>query len=154
MKSARLLVGNASQCVTVALRFQGDFISIVDGEAVSRRRTSQPSPPSTTPASPPVIRHRAVPSIDVLLTVQRAIGSVLLDARPCQRHQAVRCRERAIGRAALDLGYRTTVAAANATRDLPHPTGSGTTTAADVQRATLTALAGRFAVAVPNASAW
>jgi nicotinamidase-related amidase len=57
-------------------------------------------------------------------------------------------------RAALDLGWRSTVdAAATATRDLPDPLG-GAVRAADVQRAALTELADRFAVVVPNASAW
>lgn len=51
-------------------------------------------------------------------------------------------------RAALDLGYATTVvAAATATRDLPDPAG-GTLPAAEIQRATLAALADRFAVVV------
>src|SRR5690349_14190012 len=41
-------------------------------------------------------------------------------------------------RAALDLGYRTTiVAGATATRDLPDPTGLGVVPAADVQCAAL-----------------
>jgi isochorismate hydrolase len=58
-------------------------------------------------------------------------------------------------RAALDLGYRTTVVAgATATRDLPDPTGPGTVPAAEVHRATLAALADRFAIVVPDAGAW
>ncbi|QFU15600.1 cysteine hydrolase family protein [Microvirga thermotolerans] len=58
-------------------------------------------------------------------------------------------------RAALDLGYRTTVvAAATATRDLPSPTVSGGIVPADtVQAGALAALADRFAVVVPNAAA-
>lgn len=57
-------------------------------------------------------------------------------------------------RAALDLGYQTTlVAAATATRDLPDPLG-GVQPAAAVQRATLAALADRFAVVVRDHRAW
>ena len=57
-------------------------------------------------------------------------------------------------RAALDLGYRTTVVAnAVATRDLPDPLG-GIVPAATLHRAELAALADRFAVVVPGASAW
>lgn len=51
-------------------------------------------------------------------------------------------------RAALDLGYRVTVAAdATATRDLPDPLG-GVVKAADVHHAALAALADRFAAVV------
>lgn len=54
-------------------------------------------------------------------------------------------------RAALDRGYRTTVvASATATRDLPDGSG-GTVSAQDVQRASLAALADRFAVVVKTA---
>ena len=57
-------------------------------------------------------------------------------------------------RAALDLGYRTTVvAAACATRDLPSPVG-GIASAEMVHEATLAALADRFAIVVPSAAAW
>ncbi|MCR6632783.1 MAG: cysteine hydrolase [Magnetospirillum sp.] len=57
-------------------------------------------------------------------------------------------------RAALDLGYRTTVVAgACATRDLPDPAG-GVIPAAQLHRAELAALADRFAVVVENAAAW
>ena len=49
-------------------------------------------------------------------------------------------------RAALDLGYRTTiVAAATATRDLPGPDGTPVEAPA-LQRASLAALADRFAI--------
>ena len=54
-------------------------------------------------------------------------------------------------RAALDLGYRSTiVAGATATRDLPAP-GGGVMTAAELQRASLAALADRFAVIAQGA---
>ncbi len=57
-------------------------------------------------------------------------------------------------RAALDLGYRTTVVAdATATRDLPDPLG-GVQPADAVHRATLAALADRFAVVVRDPGAW
>jgi len=58
-------------------------------------------------------------------------------------------------RAALDLGYRSTVVAgATATRDLPSATTSGIVKAEVVQEATLAALADRFATIVPDAGAW
>jgi nicotinamidase-related amidase len=58
-------------------------------------------------------------------------------------------------RAALDLGYRTTVvASATATRDLPSPTVHGGIVPADtVPAGTLAALADRFAIVVPNTAA-
>jgi nicotinamidase-related amidase len=57
-------------------------------------------------------------------------------------------------RAALDLGYRTTiVASATATRDLPNPIGAGSTSAEVVQQGTLAALADRTAVVVPETAA-
>lgn len=50
-------------------------------------------------------------------------------------------------RAALDLGHRVTVVAdATATRPLPDPLGGSALPAAELQRATLAALADRFAV--------
>lgn len=50
-------------------------------------------------------------------------------------------------RAALDLGYRTTVVAdAVATRDLPDPTGGPALSAAELHRAALAGLADRFAI--------
>ena len=56
-------------------------------------------------------------------------------------------------RAALDLGYRSTVvAAATATRDLPDPL-NGTIAADILHRGSLAALADRFAVIVPDAAA-
>jgi nicotinamidase-related amidase len=62
-------------------------------------------------------------------------------------------------RAALDLGYRTTVVAdATATRDLPDPLcapeSHSVQKAETVHRATLAALADRFAIVVRNARAW
>lgn len=58
-------------------------------------------------------------------------------------------------RAALDLGYRTTVvASATATRDLPSPLGGGDIVPAEVvQQGTLAALADRFAIVMPDAEA-
>lgn len=55
-------------------------------------------------------------------------------------------------RAALDLGYRCTIVeSACATRDLPAP-GGGTIGAAELHRASLAALADRFAIIAPNAA--
>jgi nicotinamidase-related amidase len=60
----------------------------------------------------------------------------------------------ATARSALDHGWRTTVVAkAAATRDLPDPMG-GVMAADAVHRAALTELADRFAIIVPDASAW
>lgn len=57
-------------------------------------------------------------------------------------------------RSAVDHGYRVTlVANAAATRDLPDPLG-GVQSASAVHRATLAALADRFAIVVPDAKAW
>ena len=59
----------------------------------------------------------------------------------------------ATARAALDLGYRSTiVAAATATRDLPD-SHDGIIPADVLQRSSLAALADRFAVVVPDAAA-
>jgi nicotinamidase-related amidase len=59
----------------------------------------------------------------------------------------------ATARAALDLGYRSTVIAnATATRDLPDPLG-GAVAAEVVQRAALAMLADRFAIVVPDCAA-
>ncbi|ASU40312.1 cysteine hydrolase [Herbaspirillum sp. meg3] len=57
-------------------------------------------------------------------------------------------------RSALDHGYvSTVVAAACATRDLPDALGGGVVSAAEIQRASLAALADRFATVVPSAAA-
>ena len=57
----------------------------------------------------------------------------------------------ATARSALDHGFRTTVvAAATATRDLPHVSGAGITPAAVVQEGTLAALSDRFSVVVQD----
>ena len=57
----------------------------------------------------------------------------------------------ATARSALDQGFRTTVvAAATATRDLPHASGAGITPAAVVQEGTLAALADRFSVVIQD----
>jgi len=56
-------------------------------------------------------------------------------------------------RAALDLGYRSTViAGATATRDLPNALDGSIVPAAQIQQAELSALADRFAVVVPDGS--
>src|SRR4051812_14801640 len=57
----------------------------------------------------------------------------------------------ATARSALDHGFRTTVvAAATATRDLPHASGAGVTRAAVIQEGTLAALADRFCVVIQD----
>jgi nicotinamidase-related amidase len=60
----------------------------------------------------------------------------------------------ATARAALDHGFRSTVvAAATATRDLPHVSGAGITPAAWTQAATLAALSDRFSVVIQDTGA-
>lgn len=57
----------------------------------------------------------------------------------------------ATARSALDHGFRTTVvAAATATRDLPHVSGAGVTPAAVIQEGTLAALSDRFSVVIQD----
>ena len=57
----------------------------------------------------------------------------------------------ATARAALDLGFRSTVVAgATATRDLPNPSGEGVTAAAIIQQGTLAALSDRFSVVIQD----
>jgi len=57
----------------------------------------------------------------------------------------------ATARSALDHGFRTTVvAAATATRDLPHVRGAGITPAAVIQEGTLAALSDRFSVVIQD----
>jgi nicotinamidase-related amidase len=54
-------------------------------------------------------------------------------------------------RAALDLGYRSTVIAnATATRDLPDPCSADVIPASTIFRGTLAALADRFAVVIKD----
>ncbi len=57
----------------------------------------------------------------------------------------------ATARSALDHGFRNTVvAAATATRDLPHSSGAGVSPAACIQEATLAALSDRFSVVIQD----
>jgi nicotinamidase-related amidase len=57
----------------------------------------------------------------------------------------------ATARSALDHGFRTTVvAAATATRDLPHVSGAGITPAAVIQEGTLAAVSDRFSVVIQD----
>lgn len=60
----------------------------------------------------------------------------------------------ATARSALDHGFRNTVvAAATATRDLPHPSGTGVSPATWIQEATLAALSDRFSVVIQDTAA-
>ena len=80
----------------------------------------------------------------------RATGRKELIVAGFQTHMCVSSTVRA----ALDLGWRTTVVdAASATRDLPDGNG-GVVPAAALHRATLAALADRFAVVVKDSRAW
>lgn len=79
----------------------------------------------------------------------KAIGRTRLIVAGFMTHMCVSSTVRA----ALDLGYRSTVvASAAATRDLPLPDG-GTIAAQDLHAASLAALADRFAVVVDRADA-
>ncbi|CAO3424535.1 cysteine hydrolase family protein [Azospirillum doebereinerae] len=80
----------------------------------------------------------------------RATGRTELIVAGFQTHMCVSSTVRA----ALDLGWRTTVVdSASATRDLPDALG-GTIPADAVHRANLAALADRFAVVVKDSGAW
>ncbi|CAO3381205.1 cysteine hydrolase family protein [Azospirillum argentinense] len=80
----------------------------------------------------------------------RATGRTELIVAGFQTHMCVSSTVRA----ALDLGWRTTVVdAASATRDLPDGTG-GVIPAEALHRANLAALADRFAVVVRDSRAW
>ncbi|OYD83762.1 cysteine hydrolase family protein [Azospirillum brasilense] len=80
----------------------------------------------------------------------RATGRKELIVAGFQTHMCVSSTVRA----ALDLGWRTTVVdAASATRDLPDGAG-GVIPAEALHRATLAALADRFAVVVKDSRAW
>lgn len=80
----------------------------------------------------------------------RATGRTELIVAGFQTHMCVSSTVRA----ALDLGWRTTVVdAASATRDLLSPRG-GTVPAEALHQATLAALADRFAVVVTDSGAW
>lgn len=79
----------------------------------------------------------------------RATGRSELIVAGFQTHMCVS----ATVRSALDHGYRSTVIAeACATRDLPDALGTGVMAAADLHRASLTALADRFAGILANTS--
>lgn len=80
----------------------------------------------------------------------RATGRTELIVAGFQTHMCVSSTVRA----ALDLGWRTTVVdAASATRDLPDPQG-GVIAADALHRANLASLADRFAVVVKDSAAW
>jgi nicotinamidase-related amidase len=99
-------------------------------------------------ADEPVIekpRPNAFSDTDLQATLQR-IGRKEVVFAGCMTHMCVSSTVRA----ALDLGYRSTVVAgACATRDLPGPDGDAVP-AALVHRATLAALADRFAIIAPG----
>jgi nicotinamidase-related amidase len=119
--------------------------------------------PATTGAILPPLTPRATETI-IGKTLPNSFAKTDLDARiratgrteliigGFMTHMCVS----ATARCALDLGYRSTiVAAATATRDLPDPLAAGRrVAAADIQRIALVELADRFAIIVPDASAW
>jgi nicotinamidase-related amidase len=85
-----------------------------------------------------------------LATLVRACGRCELILAGFMTHMCVS----ATARAALDLGFRTTVVArATATRDLPDPLGGSPIPAAEVHRTALAELADRFAIIVPDTTA-
>ena len=80
----------------------------------------------------------------------KALGRKELIVAGFQTHMCIS----ATARSAIDHGYRSAVvAAACATRDLPDALGTGVMAAADLHRATLTALSDRFATILPDAGA-
>ena len=112
-------------------------------------RSGQIAPEVAPRAGEPVIGKRlpnafAGTELDATL---KAIGRQRLIVAGFMTHMCVSSTVRA----ALDLGYRSTVVArAAATRDLPTPEG-GRIAARDLHRASLAALADRFAVVAESA---
>lgn len=112
--------------------------------------------PEVAPSAGEAIIPKSLPNAFAKTTLHdaiRASGRTELVVVGFMTHMCVS----ASVRAALDLGYRTTVVAgATATRDLPDPLGpaGAVQPAESVHRATLAALADRFAVVVRDARAW
>ncbi|AWK87368.1 isochorismatase family protein [Azospirillum thermophilum] len=109
--------------------------------------------PAVAPLEGEAVVSKALPNafagtgLDALL---RATGRTELIVAGFMTHMCVSSTVRA----ALDLGWRSTVvASATATRDLPDVRG-GVVPAAELQRAALAALADRFAMVVEGADAW
>lgn len=107
--------------------------------------------PEAEPREGETIVEKALPNSfagTTLGAVLEGLGTKRLVLAGFMTHMCVS----ATARAALDLGYQSTVLSdASATRDLPdptgpNPTGSTTIAAADLHRAELAALADRFAI--------
>lgn len=102
--------------------------------------------PQAAPVSGESIVEKPLPNAFAQTTLQDALtqtGRKSLIIAGFQTHMCVSSTVRA----ALDLGYRTTVVAdAVATRDLPDPTGGPALPAAELHRAALAGLADRFAI--------
>lgn len=109
--------------------------------------------PAVAPLEGEAVVSKALPNAFAgtgLDTLLRATGRTELIVAGFMTHMCISSTVRV----ALDLGWRSTVvASATATRDLPDGRG-GVVPAADLQRATLAALADRFAVVVEDADAW
>jgi nicotinamidase-related amidase len=114
-------------------------------------RSYAAAPPAAPRPGEPVLvkpRPNAFAGTDLDFTL-RALGRRDLVLAGFMTHMCIS----ATARAALDLGYRTTlVAAATATRDLPDPVAGDVVRAAVVQRAALAALADRFVRVVADAA--
>lgn len=104
--------------------------------------------PGLEPAAGETVLPKALPNAFAGTGLQetlKATGRSELIVAGFQTHMCVS----ASVRAALDLGWRTTVvASATGTRDLPNAVGSGIIPAETVHSATLSALADRFAIVV------
>ncbi|BAT59908.1 streptothricin hydrolase [Variibacter gotjawalensis] len=109
--------------------------------------------PQAAPQDGEVVIEKGLPNSFAGTTLKEALektGRKELTLAGFMTHMCVE----ATARAALDLGYKSTVVASTTvTRDLPDPVSGETITAADLKRASLTALNDRFAVVVPDLNA-
>jgi nicotinamidase-related amidase len=106
---------------------------------------------AATPSGAEAVIEKSLPNAFAGTTLQATLdglGRKQLILTGFMTHMCVE----ATARAALDLGFKSTVvAAATATRDLPDPLTGEAVPAAEVQRNALTALADRFATIVATA---
>jgi nicotinamidase-related amidase len=110
--------------------------------------------PPVAPAPGEAVEEKGLPNAFAgtgLAARLEALGRKEILLAGAQTHMCIS----STARAALDLGFRVAVvAAACATRDLPDPLGGPAMPAAALHRASLTALADRFATVLLDAAAW
>ena len=106
--------------------------------------------PEAAPAPGEAIIHKPLPNAFAQTDLDKQLTALGMDQVVFAGFMTHMCVS-ASARAALDLGYRSVVVSdAVATRDLPHPTDhNAVVKAADVNSATLAALADRFAAILP-----